>query len=787
MIKQYLHWTAATLIGGLVLPFVVIVCSFAMTSILPLWTLVLMSILTAIAGFLGTKALQKWFGQRLAPVMEKEASAHSNFLDKLDKKQVIIAITISAALSLFMELSMIRWQASAFEFFAFYKNFGLLACLAGLGTGYALAGLPGLPLICTVPLLGFQFLVLLLMRHGLDNCLIRSLIATPITEQASMGLDPEVTVPEFIAVYSMLAFTFILTVLAFIPIGQLCGRLMSKERPLSAYGFNLIGSLLGIISITALSYWSTPPAVWFAIAFVVITAFCAANRKSLLMAASSSIIALAILSWPFNIGSEVVFSPYQVLERGPGKHGWSEIRAAGQYYQRMLDLSPAARTAYKDIAHQAVYYDLPYLVNPHPKSVAVLGAGSGNDVAAALRSGALKVDAIEIDPAILAFGRWYHPEKPYSDARVTPIVADARTYLRNTDRNYDMIVFGLLDSHSLVSHASSLRLDSYVYTVESFKEARARLSPGGILSLSFSTNTPAMARKIYLMLEQAFEKPPICLLRLKSYDGSSTFLQNKEGDLSLSSEVLQKAGLVDATTVVAQAKGMPVEEAKKMMAVDPSTDDWPFFYMPRRIWPVSYIPMILLIIGATYGISKGLGRQGVSLNGMDFFLLGTGFMLLEAKAITELGLVFGNTWYVIAIVIASIIFMAYCANLLVERAPFIKAGTAYVLLILSLAGGLYVTFLGGFSSDVAGKISAILLLTCPLAFSGIVFSSLVARCKNLPRAMSMNLLGAMLGGVLEYSSMYLGYRALYVVAIVIYLLAYACSWARGSGNAEIRG
>ena len=58
-----------------------------------------------------------------------------------------MAIVFSAALRLFLELALIRWHSSILEFLAFYKNFSLLACFAGLGLGYALSGRRRIPLI----------------------------------------------------------------------------------------------------------------------------------------------------------------------------------------------------------------------------------------------------------------------------------------------------------------------------------------------------------------------------------------------------------------------------------------------------------------------------------------------------------------------------------------------------------------------------------------------------------------------------------------------------------------
>jgi hypothetical protein len=102
----------------------------------------------------------------------------------------------------------------------------------------------------------------------------------------------------------------------------------------------------------------------------------------------------------------------------------------------------------------------------------------GNDVAAALRAGVERVDAVEIDPAILELGAALHPERPYNSPRVRLIADDARSVFAKSPDQYDMVVFGLLDSHTLLSSMSSLRLDSYVYTVESLRQARGLLAPG---------------------------------------------------------------------------------------------------------------------------------------------------------------------------------------------------------------------------------------------------------------------------------------------------------------------
>src|SRR5207245_11350232 len=85
----------------------------------------------------------------------------------------------------------------------------------------------------------------------------------------------------------------------------------------------------------------------------------------------------------------------------------------------------------------------------------------------------------------------------------------------------------LLGSHRLLSHGSSVRLDSFVYTVEGLREARNRLKPDGMISLSFSVLSDSLGRKIYMMLQQVFDgRPPFCVSA--DYDASIIFLESND-------------------------------------------------------------------------------------------------------------------------------------------------------------------------------------------------------------------------------------------------------------------
>jgi spermidine synthase len=142
------------------------------------------------------------------------------------------------------------------------------------------------------------------------------------------------------------------------------------------------------------------------------------------------------------------------------------------------------------------------------QDVLVLGAGSGTDVAAALKHGARHVDAVEIDPVIMRLGRTYHPDRPYADPRVTQINDDARHFLRTTDKKYDLVVFALIDSLTMQSSFSGVRLESYMFTEESFRAVRDRLSPNGLLIVYNYFREPWLVDRLANIAAAAFNAEP---------------------------------------------------------------------------------------------------------------------------------------------------------------------------------------------------------------------------------------------------------------------------------------
>jgi len=703
-------------------------------------------------------------GEGAQPWLER----HTDAIDGIPDAALGAAIVLAAALGLYAELMIIRLHSSYFQLFAYFKNVSLLSCFLGLGIGYARGARRPLATPLVLPALAVQIAFL----HVLRRSPLAEHLQNPITEQFTMGMDRATALLPVAGTFAFVLLVFAYNALCFVPLGHLAARLMARRPSLVAYGWNLAGSLLGIGVFALVSFLWAPPVVWILLVAAALAVFLRYDLRALLPTLLALAVLAVLLARPPRLDEIDIHSPYQILTLTLRRSRPPELRTSNTYFQRILDLRAGAASRDPELRQWADYYGLPYRFKPRPDRVLVVGSGTGNDVAAAIRNGAARVDAVEIDPAILELGQRLHPEAPYQREGVRAIVNDARAYLRSTRERYDLVVYGLLDSHTLLSGTSGgIRLDSYVYTVEGFRDARARLRPGGVVSVTFSVLGLALGRKMYLMLQEAFDgRPP--LVYEAGYDGGFTFLA---GDSLPPAPQDLPATIHDVTDgYAAMTQRIPV---------DVSTDDWPFFYMRAKTYPLSYAAMVVLLLGVSVASVRRLLPGGDGGFSAPCFFLGAGFMLVETKAITELALVYGSTWVVTSAVIAAILVLAFLANLVVMRLRAPPLALTYGMLAAALLLGLGLTLVGVRDLPLwAGRLVMTGVLTLPLFFSGFAFSTELRRTGSVPVALSANLLGAMLGGFLEYNAMYFGFRSLYLFALGLYALAYVTS--RRSANLQ---
>jgi len=668
-------------------------------------------------------------------------------------------LALISALGLFLELAVIRWLSAEVRLFAYLKNISLLAAFLGLSVGFGLAGKGRDYKPSFMPLLG-TFTVLVLAVGSVSSP--RALIYPSKGDEYFWYLAPVSYWISLLIFLGTVAIFFVLTLLLFIPLGQATGEEMNRHMPTRAYIVNILASLVGVWLFSLVSYLRLPPWTWYLVFLSgVLGYFAVRERRSWvdLTIAGAILLGVAVL----NRGA--MWSPYSRLslqDHNLVKEGTGELVKDGYilnvqqvFYQNARNLSDAFVSEMKEIIpgiDQVAYqYSLQYKLRPPGSKVLIVGAGMGNDASAALRNQMGEVQAVEIDPVILELGRKLHPEHPYDDPRVHAVVDDARSFFEKDDQTYDIIAFGLLDSHSLLSSLSSVRLDSYVYTLDSFQKAKEHLASDGFIVLTFAANTEWIYERLGRMLQVVFGADQVW-----EYTGElgNTFVAAMPG-----------ATLPEGIELI------PWSANPDLQNIPLPTDDWPYLYLRGRIIPAAYWQTLLVVGLLAFLILRRSFPEAFKPD-WHLWLLGAAFLLIEFTSITKLALLFGTTWLVNALAISGVLVMILVANLIVLKTKRVNIRLCYGLLFATIVLVYFFPFgLLNALNPVLRGFSGVGLLSLPLFFSGLIFAESLRRLGSASGAFASNLSGSVAGGILEYTSIWWGVGSLYLVGGILYVLA----------------
>lgn len=691
-----------------------------------------------------------------------------------------LAIILVSAWGLFLEMLLIRWIGTEIRIFAYLQNTVLVVCFLGLGLGC---------LTSRKPIILRNTLLLLF--------LLTLLMALPLTRNALGSISDLLNVLGDVTIWansyttnrwnslicagSGLTLTFLIMIILvemFIPIGRLLGRLLAEHpNTIRAYSFNVAGSLVGTWLFVLLSFLYQPPLTWFLVLAALTFVFLDRSSKSWRLNLAL-LVGTVGLSWFAGImpGSmEAVWSPYQKLvlweaDRKSGLHEYN-ITVNNIEYQAMLSSKdPLPHLRYDLSMKGATQYDIPFLLHPAPESALILGAGSGNDAAGALRHGVKSVTGVEIDPAIMSFGRRFHPDKPYASPSVQLINDDARSFLATTNRKYDVISFGLLDSHTSTAMTNA-PLDHYVYTRESITQAKSLLADGGIMTLCFEAQKPFIADRMGGVLRDIFGREPLCFRIPPSYYGFGGVMFIA-GDLETTRAQIAKHQKI-ATLIDKFQREYPV---KLSYTTRVTTDDWPYLFLIKPGIPLLYYLLAsltaLLVITSRRHFGQMKLKEVLSRENWHFFFLGAGFLLLEVQNISKASVILGNTWQVNAVIVTGVFFMILAANLLTYRFPNIPLKAIY-LGLFAMCLSLYFVDLARFAFLPYAAKAAIVggLTTMPMFFSGIVFIRSFTAAVEKDKALGANLIGALTGAMCQSVTFVTGIKALLLIVTTIYFLA----------------
>ncbi|MDX6301347.1 MAG: hypothetical protein QOF53_2561 [Nocardioidaceae bacterium] len=641
-------------------------------------------------------------------------------------------LVLGSALMLFLELALIRWLGANVVHLSYFSNFVLLGSFLGIGVGFLISRRTWTALPWTAPLLAVLVVITLvfpvtIQRQGSDVIYFTAMrVSGP---------------PAWLA----LPVIFVLVAATLAGPAEVVGRSFGVLPPLTAYRYDLLGSLLGIGSFTVLSLLWAPSVVWGTLAGLALVALNQGLRRRLVACVGGLVVVGMLLSETLTPG--VSWSPYYKVQTHSSKAGPGAVSiwVNGVPHQTM------AMASWR-LEHSPQQYDTPYKRLPRVRldNVLVVGAGSGSDVAIALRKGAKHVDAVEIDPRILQLGRRRNPDHVYQDKRVTTHVNDGRAFLQNTHSTYDLILFALPDSLALVTGASQIRLESFLFTEEALQAARDHLRSGGGFAMYNFYRQNWLIDRLAGTAATSFGHTP-CVDRFTRHQA--------------------------VVTVAVQENNQACATAYRptTRVVAPATDNAPFLYFRGGGLPLLYVWTLLGVLLVSVLMVRTVGGPVRQMRPYaDLFFMGAAFLLLETKNVATFALLFGTTWLVNALVFTGVLLVVLAAVETTRRLPTppLRVVFAGILLSLALAWLVHPDYLLGLPF-LPRLLVATVLAFLPIFLANVAFAKRFAATADSQEAFAVNLLGAIVGGCLEYGALLTGYDNLLVVTGVIYLLAFS--------------
>jgi spermidine synthase len=658
---------------------------------------------------------------------------------------------------LLLELALIRWMPGQVRVLAYFPNLILISAFLGLGIGCLRAGKGSL-----LWLWPFSLVVLVGSLFAMSRVVFTQ---ESMTEHLwLLYLDLPRDAPVIGGVRIPIIVGFVLSAATFIPLGQIVAERLNifADRSISLWGYawDILGSLLGVIGFTVLSFVYSFPIVWFSVILGVGLIFYLGRKRQLLVYILAALLVLGLVGLAERARA---YSPYYAVSTSVKPEESQEagfiLMTNGSFHQHTIALNSRVKTEKSWHLKALAGYHHPYRQLQRPLGrVLVLGAGTGNDVSVLLDEGAEEIDAVEIDPVILDIGQNHHPDRPYSSPRVRVINTDARSYMNTCRKKYDLIVFGTLDSQTRLSALSNVRLDNFVYTRESMLAARNLLTPDGGMVLYFMVATGYIDLHLFGLLASVFDGLPV-IQKGNFYLFNRIFMVGPAFTHLQTATPEQAQELLDA--VVAR--------------VEIPTDDWPYLYLSSRGVSGFYLSLLLILAGlAVAGVflfsremrTTGLRRQGTDL---EMFLFGVAFLLMETKFVTSMNLVWGATWLTSSVVFGSILAMILLATVITKLKPM-NWWIAFGGLIITLLAVYFIPIRHMLVQQPALKlILSVLFVGCPVFFASVCFALRFRERKAANLAFGWNLLGAVVGGLLEFFSMLVGLSALTLFAVAAYL------------------
>lgn len=486
---------------------------------------------------------------------------------------------------------------------------------------------------------------------------------------------------------------------------------LNRAESGSLYFADLIGASLGALVVTLLlqRFGGEATLLFAAVAPMLAAAYLS---KPLRVAATLGAVMLSIaaISNPatelFKVMPGTIKAMRKDLDAYPGskvtQEGWnaySRISAVEgippPYLARLYIDSDAWTSIYPwdgQIAHATdlrdSYRALPFKLTPNAETM-VIGPGGGSDVLAALASGSKKVTAVELNPLMIQFVRHYGDTAGniYSRPDVEVVHSEGRNFISRTDRKFDVIFLGFVDSWASVASGGLSLSENYLYTSQAMQAFYDHLTPDGVLvilrwdldvprlvsnAVSVLGSKDASDRVAVLMEKRGTPRsgvdPSQMLFMLRKRAFNAGELSAIKNDWTLSSPMILPGMAPEPyADLLAGRKTLAQYAAESPALVGPVFDDSPFYFATERPWGMPpgiaarlftwlLLPAVALLVAfALLGRTSAAKGAPYFKSVLYFSALGFGFITVELALLQHLTLLVGHPIFTLSVLLFTLL------------------------------------------------------------------------------------------------------------------------------------
>jgi predicted membrane-bound spermidine synthase len=505
-----------------------------------------------------------------------------------------------------------------------------------------------------------------------------------------------------------LSYYFAYSLLPFLLAGAALSMVFTLQREAAGklYFADLLGASSGALAVTFLLSWLGGERAVLTVALApVLAAACFSRRLWPASAAGVALVAGALLAHAqlglFSIRSAPTKGMYQHMAAEPrarlaltGWNAYSRIDAVTGYSDSLARLyidSDAWTGLHRwDGSVNSIhlmrdwYRALPFKLVKEPETL-VIGPGGGSDVLVGLASGSRRVTAVEMNPLMLRFVRHYGAEAGnlYDHPQVETVLSEGRNFLSRTERRFDVIFLGFVDSWAAVASGGLSLSENYLYTTEAFRAYYDHLTPDGVLvimrwrsdiprlvtnSVALLGASEAASRVAVLVERRGTEADPsqmIFMLRRRPFTEAEGAMMAREWQEAEPIIVPGQVAQPPYDGLLSGRETMDEFVAEATTRVDPVFDDRPFYFARQKPWgiPGNMARSLLFVLApiligcvALVALGRPRGQDGPYRASVLYFAsLGLGFIVVELALLQNLTLLLGHPIFTLSVLLFTLL------------------------------------------------------------------------------------------------------------------------------------